>query len=125
MKLFLTATTAVTIEAAYVMVAGVIILTVSSQILLKVAAGKTYTSFYKQYLNFPVIAAYIMLFASTFLNTLVFRLIPLSYSPIWNSISFVLLNVICVLFFKEKMTLLKLIGLTLITSGILLFMFLG
>ena len=56
-----------------------------SQIILKKAAGKTYNSPVREYLNPMVIGAYGLFFCSVILTMLALKYVPLSLSPILES----------------------------------------
>ena len=92
-----------------------------SQTVLKKAALKEHDSFIREYLNFPVIAAYAMFFGSTLLTMLAYKKLPLSMSPAFESSSYIFVTVFGVTLFNEKLTRKKLLALTLILSVIIIF----
>ena len=91
-----------------------------SQLLLKKEAQKEHTSFLKQYLNLRVIIAYLLLFISTIFSLMAFRIVPLKLSPIAEAVAQIMTVTLSVIFFKEKITKKKIIGLTIIIVGIVL-----
>ena len=76
-----------------------------SQIILKKAATKYYDAWYKAYLNFPVIL----------------KKLPLSLSPMWQSMGQIFVVVLSYFFLHEKITKAKLKGIGIIILGIILF----
>ena len=92
-----------------------------SQTVLKKAALKEHDSFIREYLTFPVIAAYAMFFGSTLLTMLAYKKLPLSMSPAFESSSYIFVTVFGVTLFNEKLTRKKLLALALILSGIIIF----
>ena len=92
-----------------------------SQTLLKKASMKEHKSFAEEYLNFPVITAYALFFASTLLTMLAYKKLPLSMSPAFESSSYIFVTIFGVTIFKEKITRRKLLALALILAGILIF----
>ena len=92
-----------------------------SQTVLKKAALKEHDSFIREYLNFPVTAAYAMFFGSTLLTMLAYKKLPLSMSPAFESSSYIFVTVFGVTLFNEKLTRKKLLALALILSGIIIF----
>ena len=92
-----------------------------SQTVLKKAALKERESFAREYLNFPVIAAYAMFFGSTLLTMLAYKKLPLSMSPAFESSSYIFVTFFGVTVFKERLTKRKLLALALILAGILIF----
>ena len=94
-----------------------------SQIMLKKAALKTYSHWIRQYLNPLVILAYGLFFLSTLANVIAFRVVPLSYAPVWNAASYLFVTLLAFLIMKERPGKRKLLGLVVILCGILLFSF--
>lgn len=92
-----------------------------SQTILKKAAMKERRSFLREYLNFPVIFAYALFFASTLLTMLAYKKLPLSMSPAFESSSYLFVTIFGVAVFKEKLNVKKIVALALILSGILIF----
>ena len=92
-----------------------------SQIILKKAAGKTYDSTLKEYLNPMVIGAYGMFFCSVILTMIALKYVPLSMSPILESTGYIFVSVMGYFFLKEKFSKRKLAGSALILAGIVIF----
>lgn len=92
-----------------------------SQTLLKKASMKEHKSILGEYLNFPVIFAYCLFFASTLLTMLAYKKLPLSMSPAFESSSYIFVTIFGVTMFKEKITRKKLIALAMILAGIIIF----
>lgn len=92
-----------------------------SQILLKKSANSSYSSRLKEYVNFKVIIAYAMFFASTLLTIVAYRVIPLSLGPILESTGYIFVSILGMLFLNEKIKVKKLIGMIIIILGIILF----
>lgn len=92
-----------------------------SQTVLKKAALKEHKNFVEEYLNFPVIFAYALFFASTLLTMFAYKKLPLSMSPAFESSSYLFVTVFGVTIFHEKLNRKKLLALALILSGIIIF----
>ena len=102
---------------ALLLLTGTFIASVS-QIILKKAALKTYNSKVQEYLNFPVISAYIIFVLTTLLSVLAYKGIPLSMGPILEATSYIYITFFGVKIFGEKINKRKIIGLILILLGI-------
>lgn len=96
-----------------------------SQVMLKKAALKTYSSPIKEYLNPLVIMAYVMFVGTTFLSILAYRGIPLSMGPILEATSYIYVTLFGMKIFGEKVGKKKLIALGLIIAGIIVYSMLG
>lgn len=92
-----------------------------SQIMLKKAADKTYSSGIREYLNPLVISAYVLFFGSVILTMVALKTVPLSMSPILESTGYIFVSVLGYLFLKERFNRRKILGICLILSGVLLF----
>lgn len=92
-----------------------------SQIILKKAATKHYDAWYKAYLNFPVIFAYSLFVVSTVCSVIALKKLPLSLSPMWQSMGQIFVVVLSYFFLHEKITKAKLTGIGIIILGIILF----
>ena len=99
---------------------GVFISSVS-QILLKKSAQVEYGSKIKEYLNPRVIFAYIIFFGATLCSILAYTKIPLSFGPILESAGYIFVAILSRLFLKERITKKKLIGLSIIIIGIIIY----
>ena len=92
-----------------------------SQTLLKKESMKEHQNIAKEYLNFPVIFAYGLFFASTLLTMLAYKKLPLSMSPAFESSSYIFVTIFGATLFKERITRRKIFALALILSGIIIF----
>lgn len=92
-----------------------------SQIILKKSADKTYDSRIKEYLNPKVILAYTIFFAATLCSVWAYTVIPLSLGPILESAGYIFVAFLSWLFIKEKISKQKLIGLSIIIIGIIIY----
>lgn len=102
---------------------GILSVTIASfsQILLKKGAMKQYDSFIKEYLNVFVISGYVMMFGSVFLTMIVYRGMDFMNVPVLEAVGYVLVPVLSYLFFKEKLTKKKILGILFILAGILVY----
>ena len=92
-----------------------------SQLILKRAAVREYKSWIHSYLNVRVILAYGMFFGSTLLNLFALRKLPLSLSPMWQSMGQVFVALLSYFVLRERITRKKLLGMALIICGIMCF----
>lgn len=92
-----------------------------SQILLKLSANKTYANRLREYLNPLVVAGYGLLFISTLLTMVALKKVPLSWSPVIESASYLFVSVLGYFVLRERFTKRKLLGLLVILIGILVF----
>jgi len=109
---------------AGVMLLGVFISSIA-QVLLKKAAQKHYDSVLQEYLNLPVITAYAIFFAATFLSIYAYKVVPLSMGPILEATGYIYVTIFGVTIFHEKLDLYKLAALALIIGGIIVYSALG
>ena len=106
---------------------GIILLILSvsvasaAQILLKLSANQSHSSRIREYLNPLVISGYGMMLLSTVLTMLGLRTVPLSWSPLIESLSYVFISVMGWCILKEHFTRRKLAGLGLILLGVFMF----
>lgn len=92
-----------------------------SQVLLKKAALKDTKSILEQYLNIQVITAYGIFFIVLMINSILMRYLPLLIiSPISEALPFVFSIIFGFIFFHERITKRKIIGIVLIAAGIYL-----
>lgn len=103
-----------------IFVFGVFISSIS-QILLKKSAKREYPNKIREYLNARVIFAYIIFFAATLCSILAYTIIPLSLGPILESAGYIFVAVLSWLFLKEKITKQKMLGLSIIIIGIIIY----
>ena len=92
-----------------------------AQVMLKIAANKTYTSRIREYLNPLVIIAYGIFFASTILTMYALKYVPLTMSPIIESTSYIFVPVLGVFMLKEKITARRWLGMAVMLVGIFIF----
>ena len=113
-----------TIIYASVLLFGVFISSIS-QVLLKKAALKSYDNPIKEYLNPFVIIAYGIFFIATLLSVIAYKGIPLSMGPILETTSYLFITFFGIKFFREKLNKQKIIALSLIIIGIMIYSFAG
>lgn len=92
-----------------------------SQVLLKKSALKKYDKKIKEYLNPLVIIAYIIFIGSTLLTVMAYKVIPLSFGPILEATSYIYITIFGLKFFKEKITKKKILTLSFIILGIIVY----
>ena len=97
----------------------------SSQVILKKSANEKHESLIKEYLNVRVITAYAMFFASTIITVFAYKYVPLSLGPVLESCGYVFVAVLSYIFLKERLKRKQVIGLVLITVGVLIVSFGG
>ena len=93
----------------------------AAQVMLKIAANKTYEKRIREYLNPLVITAYGIFFVSTLLTMYALRYVPLTMSPIIESCSYIFVPVLGVFLLKEKISKRRLLGMAVMIAGILVF----
>lgn len=103
-----------------IFVVGVFISSMS-QIILKKSAEKEYPSKIREYLNVRVIFAYIIFFGATLCSILAYTKIPLSLGPILESSGYFFVAVLSYIFLKEKISKQKMLGLSIIIIGIIIY----
>ncbi|MBR0402535.1 MAG: multidrug ABC transporter [Lachnospiraceae bacterium] len=113
-----------TILYACILLLGVFISAVS-QVILKKAANREHGSFLKEYLNPPVIIAYVMFVGTTLLCVLAYRVIPLSMGPILEATSYIYVTIFGVLIFHERLNKNKVLAVILNLGGIAIYALLG
>lgn len=93
-----------------------------SQLLLKIAANENgQMKGLKKLLNFKVIVAYGMLFATIFMNMIAMRYMPYKYTPILATISYIFVLILSRLCLHEKIKKKQMMGTILIFAGIVIF----
>lgn len=98
-----------------------VLLSSISQIMLKKSALKKYDTGLKEYLNPLVITAYSIFFICTFVTMIAYKYVPLSMGPILESTGYIFVTVLGVIFLREHVSKRKLIGMSIITIGVLIF----
>lgn len=102
-----------------------VFLSAISQVMLKKAALRQYSSKLREYLNPLVIIAYTIFVGTTFLSIYAYKGIPLSMGPVLEATSYIYVTIFGVTIFKEKLNKRKLVGLALIIAGIITYSLLG
>lgn len=93
-----------------------------SQILLKMGAGKKYSSAIREYLNFYVISGYGLMMVSMLLPIIAYKFgLDYKEAPVIEAIGPALVTVLSFFFFKEKLTKKKILGNILVVAGIIIF----
>ena len=92
-----------------------------SQVLLKKAALKNYPDRLSEYLNPYVVSAYAIFVISTLLDVFMYRYLPVNLGPVLETTSYIYVTVFGVMIFNEKINKKKIISLTLIIVGILVY----
>ena len=92
-----------------------------SQIILKKAAVKDYKHWYQAYLNFPVIFSYSLFLISTVCSVIALKRLPLSLSPMWQSMGQIFVALLSYIFLHEKLSKKKILGICVIILGIVVF----
>lgn len=113
-----------TLFYAAVLLVGVFLSAVS-QVMLKKAAMRQYSSRLREYLNPLVIFAYTIFVGTTFLSIYAYKGIPLSMGPVLEATSYIYVTIFGVAIFKEKLNWRKLAALVLIVAGIVVYSVLG
>lgn len=104
----------------FLLIASVTLASVS-QILLKKGASREYGTFLKQYLNPWVAGGYFLMFFSVFLTNCGLRALNYLNAPVAESLGYVLVPVLSAVFFREKITLRKSVGIGCIVAGMIIF----
>ncbi len=92
-----------------------------SQILLKKSAEKTYSSFWREYLNPYVVFGYGMMFVSMFLTIIAYAGMEFTNVQIVEASGYIMVLILSRLFFREKITKRKLLGMLFIFGGIVVY----
>ena len=103
-----------------ILLGGVFIAAIS-QVMLKKASQKEYSSFIREYLNPYVICGYGMMFLSLFLTILAYSQLEFTNVPVIESLGYVFVMFLSYLFFREKITKQKVIGMLFIFAGIVVY----
>lgn len=105
----------------YLFLAASVVVASFAQILLKKGAMKEYPSLLRQYLNPWVICGYLMMFGSVFLVNCGLRTLSYLNAPVVDSLGYVLVPLLSALFFGERLTLRKSVGIGCIIAGMIVF----
>ena len=100
---------------------GGVLISALAQILLKKSAGKKYENKIKEYLNPYVIISYSIFIGATFCTIYAYKGVPLSLGPILAASEYIFVAILSRLFLKEHISLKKLIGLSVIVAGIVMY----
>jgi drug/metabolite transporter (DMT)-like permease len=100
--------------------AGSVFISSVSQIILKKSANKHYDTVLRQYLNLPVISAYVLFLVSTMITVFALKYVPLSISPMLDALGYVFVAILSFFFLKEHFGKRKLIGFLCIIIGIVI-----
>ena len=92
-----------------------------SQVMLKLGAGKTYSSKIREYLNVYVITGYGMLFVSMVLTIVAYSGLSYLSVPVIEAVGYGLVPVLSYFIFKEKLTKRKVLGILFILTGIFIY----
>jgi drug/metabolite transporter (DMT)-like permease len=106
-------------ELEYVLIfAGSVLIASVAQLLLKFAAMKKYSSFWREYLNWRVILSYGLLFGSLILTSWAYTGVPLKVGAVVESLGYVYILILSTIFVHERITLRKIIGNLFIIAGV-------
>lgn len=100
---------------------GAVILSSVSQMLLKKAAGIKYNNALREYLNPWVISGYMLLALSTICVIFAFKGVDFKNGPVIESLGFPLVMILGRIFYGEKLTRNKLMGMGLIMLGVVIY----
>lgn len=108
-------------DGHYLFLVSSVVVASVSQLLLKKGALKKYGSFLREYLNPWVIGGYFLMFGSVLLTISGLRGLDFFNAPIVESLGYVLVPVLSAVFFHEKITLRKSVGIGCIVLGMIIF----
>ncbi|SFU87423.1 multidrug ABC transporter [Butyrivibrio sp. INlla21] len=99
----------------------------TSQVLLKKSAEKNYPNIIREYLNALVIGGYMLLVLSMVISIFCYDEKALGYMGVvvMEPVGYIIVMIMSRIFFKEKISARKLVGVVLILSGIAVFNLLG
>lgn len=92
-----------------------------SQVLLKISAEKEYSNIWQEYLNLRTVGAYGLFFLSTLITVFAYKYVSISLGAVLEASGYIFVTIFGMLILKEKVGKKKLIGLTIILLGILVF----
>lgn len=98
-----------------------VVISASSQMLLKQGASKKYDSVVREYLNPWVISGYALMILSTLCIIFAYRGVAYKNGAIIESLGYILIMLLSRLLFQEKITKKKLAGNLIILTGVLVF----
>ena len=91
-----------------------------SQVMLKKAADRDWSSPVRAYLNPLVIGAYVLFGLSTVMNVLGYRQVDLGLAAVLEATGYIYVTFFGIVLFHERLNIKKIIALCLILAGILL-----
>ena len=92
-----------------------------AQVWLKKAAVKKYRNLSAEYFNKSVLAAYSVFVVATLLSVYAYKVIPLSMGAVLESTSYFYVTFFGAYFFKERITVQKIVALLFIIIGIIVY----
>ncbi len=92
-----------------------------SQILLKKGAMRPHISFIRDYLNAPVISGYFLMFVSVLATMFAYRGLNYMTIQVVEALGYILVPILSYIFFREKFTKYKVIGIMIIIAGMLVY----
>lgn len=98
-----------------------VVIAALSQVLLKISANKKYDNRIKEYLNPLVIIAYGIFGLSMLMGVYSLKGITISLSYVLESLSYILIPILGLMFFKEKLNKMQFVGTLIIIVGVLLY----
>lgn len=98
-----------------------VVLASFAQILLKKSAARSYSSPIREYLNPYVICGYGMMFLSMFVTILAYSGLEFTNVPVIESLGYVVVMLLSYVFFREKITKRKILGMAVILCGIFVY----
>lgn len=97
------------------------VLSAFSQVLLKKSSGIERDNKIRDYLNIYVISGYGITFICMILMVLAYRELPFKYGTVLESLVYFYVMILSRIFFKEKLTLKRVIGNLIIVCGVIVF----
>ena len=92
-----------------------------SQILLKLSAKKNHKNWIMEYINPFVISGYLLLLLTMIMNIYAYSGIDYKFGPILTTTSYIVVVILSIYILKEKLNKNKIIGISLILIGIVIF----
>ena len=105
----------------YILMGAGVFISSAAQILLKKSAQTERESRTREYLNRLVITGYLILFGAMCIAIVAYRVVPLKYGAVIESLGYVFVMLLSAAFLKEKITPRKLLGNFIIIAGIVIF----
>lgn len=109
------------LSSYYLIIVGTAFASAVSQILLNYSNKKKYSKWIFEYLNPFVVLSYAILFVVLALNVYVMRYVGLKEAHAVAASTYVFVMILGRIFLKERITKYKVIGIALITAGIIIF----